>query len=680
MKKGVAIAGVIVVGAGVWLGTTWYTGKRIEAEVPARLAEINTKLAEALPKGYTAEIKQVSYERGFFSTHARYAFTLSSPAIGDEKPVKIEPGMLEIDSTIQHGPFPNGAISQGRLLPSAAFIHAELAPTETLRPLFALAGGKVPLWSDTVVDYRGDGTAKGGIAPMKLQQDGLSLVFSGASVESAYQHADQAIQGHARAGSLIATSPDSERFGKIVFNGMALDMDTHMGQSGLSVGDTALSIKRIELQGKQYPVSLDDLGYTAKVGEDGKLLHGEADYRLGKLTVGTTAMGGGQTTIKIANLDGAAAKKLADSYKDLATASMSMMGADTVDPAVAETLLPRAIEDVRALLASGPVVTIDPILWKTDKGEGRITYALTLQPFGDGKLSPQQMLRQAIKSLQIHATVPQAMAQDLLARGYVASDATAPELAAKRAGADTQSALDMGKAMNVVRVDNGNIVADFAYDGAKATLNGREVPIDSLLADESETDDDDEAAQLAANAAAEAAAAAAQDATATPADPAMTPASPEADDETGPAQQAGEVLHLLNGDTVGAMVNSAGYAYTAGTDDDGDAALTVTPQDKAVSSLEVQFGNCDDDKGCDNIMLQAVYKKITPLPQKAINAWNQNSRWVRAYLDDAGQPTLEMDINAYGGIGKEGVDALVQTFFSDLTDFADAIKPVHKGK
>src|SRR3546814_20035325 len=47
MKKAVGLTtGVIVVLAAGWLGATWYTGKRIEAETPARLAEVNQKLAD----------------------------------------------------------------------------------------------------------------------------------------------------------------------------------------------------------------------------------------------------------------------------------------------------------------------------------------------------------------------------------------------------------------------------------------------------------------------------------------------------------------------------------------------------------------------------------------------------------------------------------------------------------
>ncbi|SAI69805.1 Bacterial protein of uncharacterised function (DUF945) [Bordetella ansorpii] len=653
MKKGVAIvAGVIVVGGVAWLGATWYTGKRIEAEAPARVKEVNDQMAKALPAPYKVELRQVSYERGFFSTKVRYGVTMSAPAAATgDKGFAIEPGMLEIDATVQHGPFPGGALARGHIMPNAAFVHAEVARTEALKAIFALTDGKTPLWSDTVIHYNGDSTGTGGLAPIKASQDGMTVEFSGAAMEGSFKRANQAIKGSFKADSLVATNPKDEQVDKVAISGVAMDLDTHMGKFGVSVGNTNMQVKRVELQGRQYPMSLDDLGYKLNIGEDDKLLSGEAAYSVGKFRLGTTDMGGGQAVIKLANLDGKASEKLAKTYSDLASAMMAeSTGAAEPNPKASEDLMKRVANDVRDLLVASPTLAIDPIQWKTDKGEARITYSLALQPLKDTDAPVQDLVRQAIKSMQAHAAINRPMAQDLLARTFVATAGATPEQAAAQASDQMQSALAMAQMMNVARVDGDNVVADFVYDGTKATLNGQEIPLDALLAD-------------AVGATGEA-----------------EPDMPDGLDSDSSPQTDGTMLHSLDQATIGSLIEAAGFELEHRTDQYGEPELNITPGASGARELYARFNECDVDDACENVMLQAVFDAITPPPYKVINDWNRNNRWGRLYVDDNSQPTLEMDINAYGGIGKDGVEAFVQTFLETVPQVNALLEKTPKSK
>ncbi|SAI26750.1 Bacterial protein of uncharacterised function (DUF945) [Bordetella ansorpii] len=663
MKKGVAIvAGVVVVGGVAWLGATWYTGKRIEAEAPARVKEVNDQMAKALPAPYKVELRQVSYERGFFSTKVRYGLVMSAPAaITGDKAFAIEPGMLEFDATVQHGPFPGGALARGHILPNAAFVHAEVAQTEALKPFFALTNGKAPLWSDTVIHYSGDSTGTGGLAPIKSTQDGLTLEFSGATMQAAYKRESQAIKGSFKSDSLVATNPKDEQVDKVAISGMSMDLDTHMGKFGMSVGNTNMQVKRVELQGKQYPMSLDDLGYKLVINEDDKLLNGEAAYSVGKFRLGTTDMGGGQAVIKLANLDGKASEKLAKTYSDLVSAMMaeSTGAADpqpaapqpaAPDPKTSEALMKRVANDVRDVLVASPTLAIDPILWKTDKGEARITYSLALQPLKDTDAPVQDLVRQAIKSMQAHAAINKPMAQDLLARTFVATAGATPEQAAAQANDQLQSALGMAMMMNVARVDGDNVVTDFVYDGAKATLNGQEIPLDALLADAVGAAGDTE------------------------------PDMPDGVDPDSSPQADATMLHSLDQATIGSLIESAGFELEHRTDQHGEPELNITPGASGARELYARFNECDVDDACENVMLQAVFDSVSPPPYKIINDWNSNNRWGRMYVDGNNQPTLEMDINAYGGIGKDGVEAFVQTFLETVPEVNALLENASKAK
>jgi hypothetical protein len=70
----------------------------------------------------------------------------------------------------------------------------------------------------------------------------------------------------------------------------------------------------------------------------------------------------------------------------------------------------------------------------------------------------------------------------------------------------------------------------------------------------------------------------------------------------------------------------------------------------------------------------ATYSSKKPVSLKAINAWNQEYRWTRAYLDDKNRAVLQMDMNSEGGIGKENLQIMLNTFFSIAEDFSVASK------
>ncbi|MFP3740462.1 DUF945 family protein, partial [Burkholderia sp. SIMBA_019] len=87
------------------------------------LAEANEKLAK-ITALFGLRIDQIKYERGLFSTQARYgvSFVKSDKSLSD-----MPDGMLEFDARIEHGPFPKSALARGAIAPKLAFVHTEMA-------------------------------------------------------------------------------------------------------------------------------------------------------------------------------------------------------------------------------------------------------------------------------------------------------------------------------------------------------------------------------------------------------------------------------------------------------------------------------------------------------------------------------------------------------------------------
>ena len=99
----------------------------------------------------------------------------------------------------------------------------------------------------------------------------------------------------------------------------------------------------------------------------------QAAYKLGGLTVGGVALGSGQAVVKLGNLDGVAVKQLADTYNQMMRQAVAGAATGLKDEQV-QTLIDTATK----LLAAKPTFSMDPISWKTAKGESKLTFALDL--------------------------------------------------------------------------------------------------------------------------------------------------------------------------------------------------------------------------------------------------------------------------------------------------------------
>ena len=101
---------------------------------------------------------------------------------------------------------------------------------------------------------------------------------------------------------------------------------------------------------------------------------------------------------------------------------------------------------------------------------------------------------------------------------------------------------------------------------------------------------------------------------------------------------------------------------------------SADPGTTGATDLRLEF-LCNDftEKRLD-LVATATYATKKPMSLKAINAWNQEYRWSRAYLDEKNQAVLQMDMNAEGGLGKDNLQILLNTFISIAEDFGDAAK------
>lgn len=646
MKKSVAITlGVVIVGAGSWVGATWYTGKRIEESSQRHLAEANEKLAKLTPL-FGLRIDQLKYDRSLFSTQARYGLSLVK---NDKSPDAMPAGMIEFDAVIEHGPFPKTALSRGALAPKLAFVHAEVAKTDNLKEVFALTKDVSPLISDAMVSYSGTTTSTSKIAPVSTSLQGNTIDFSGMQITGSF---DRELQGVTAQGVMDKLAIDGTKSNDPVvmaITGLTMDVNSHMGKFGVSMGDSGLKIKRIDVTRKQDDVklSLDNFSYGVKLSEDDKSINVQAAYQTGDITVNDVALGNGQAVIKLAKLDGQAVKQLSDTYNQL----MRQYMAQTEDEGLKDEQFQTMLDSAGKLLAGNPSFSIDPISWKTAKGESKLNFTLDLANPPDAKnLTPQEIAAKAIKRIDATLIISKPMVQDLVAQYAVKKEGLTPEKAAEDADQTVRQTSGMAEMFNVGKNDGDNIVGKFTYADGMGNLNGKEIPADELFSGllgaagmGSMGDDADE----------------------------PMPGMGQEEPAEGATPAATGVMQDFSLDTVSSLLDDMGITANKQDGDEGPV-LVLDPGTTGASDLRLEFLCNDFTEKCLDLVMTATYKTKKPMSLKAINSWNQEYRWTRAYLDNNNQAVLQMDMNAEGGIGKDNLQILLNTFISIAEDFNSA--------
>ncbi|MGV2864211.1 DUF945 family protein [Achromobacter sp. AGC39] len=642
MKKSVAITlGVVIVGAGSWVGATWYTGKRIEESSQRHLAEANEKLAKLTPL-FGLRIDQLKYDRSLFSTQARYGLSLVK---NDKSPDAMPAGMIEFDAVIEHGPFPKTALSQGALAPKLAFVHAEIAKTDNLKEVFALTKDVSPLISDAMVSYSGTTTSTAKIAPVSTALQGNAIDFSGMVITGSFDRTLQAVVAHGVMDKLAIDGSKSNDPVIMSIAGLTMDVNSRMGKFGVSMGDSDLKIKRIDVtrKGDDVKLSLDNFGYGVKLSEDDKSINVQAAYQTGDITVNDVALGNGQAVIKLAKLDGQAVKQLSDTYNQLLRQYM----AQTEDEGLKDEQFQTMLDSAGKLLAGNPSFSIDPISWKTAKGESKLNFTLDLANPPDVKnLTPQEIAAKAIKRIDATLIISKPMVQDLVAQYAVKKEGLTPEKAAEDADQTVRQMSGMAEMFNVGKNDGDNIVGKFTFADGMGNLNGKEIPADELFsgllgaAGMNSMDDDEEESMPGMN---------------------------EQEPADGATPAVG-VMQDFSLDTVSALLDDMGITANKQDGDEGPV-LILDPGTTGASDLRLEFLCNDFTEKCLDLVMTATYKTKKPMSLKTINSWNQEYRWTRAYLDNKNQAVLQMDMNAEGGIGKDNLQILLNTFISIAEDF-----------
>lgn len=93
------------------------------------------------------------------------------------------------------------------------------------------------------------------------------------------------------------------------------------------------------------------------------------------------------------------------------------------------------------------------------------------------------------------------------------------------------------------------------------------------------------------------------------------------------------------------------------------------------SDFSVFFSNCNGDGDeCSTLQFYAGYQTNGRTELSAINAFNRDTRFGDAYLDEEGDAVLEMDVNLdFGGISRENLADQISVWTDLMETFETAI-------
>lgn len=127
-----------------------------------------------------------------------------------------------------------------------------------------------------------------------------------------------------------------------------------------------------------------------------------------------------------------------------------------------------------------------------------------------------------------------------------------------------------------------------------------------------------------------------------------------------------DIVKIADPDIVLDVAKGFGSA-TLEKDSAGDPMISGRLQGVKYS---VWFYGCKEAKNCRSIQLSTGYTDDFSI-EKA-NEWNTKFRWIKAYAGDGSN--FKMDVDFYGGVTREFIEAQFSTWDSLITDIKDFVR------
>lgn len=625
-KKLLSAVSALVLLFALYAGTSWYIGGRVQAEANNAIDALNTYIA----KNWSDQVRVTlrSYQRGVFTSEASYL--LSFPA---SKTAALNPEVLVVNH-ITHDALPIAQLARGNFEWLSASIHTTLAPTAFTEGLFKATGGQSLIDGHTQLSVKGVAKLDWVIRPVDHTQDTVRSRFAGATLVAELGPTFHHTKGELKVKALNITD------GKITLDIKAsrLHTDTHPGQSGLSIGISGADIGELTLTSLNFPtVTAKQVNTRLILNEKDNLLTGQSHYDIERLTIDKKDWGTLQLTASYDKLNGNTVKSLGDLYTAILT---RLLNSEPEADLTTAADLKQFWGHVQTLVKNSPTVRLDPLIWQTANGQSSITLSTVLAPV-DLRSGGLGLNGNPIQTIEATIAISRAMAVGVRTTALEANGVK-PAQAKSTAEKDIASALDVAAKLKLGALKGDRFVAQLSFKDNVFKVNGQVISAETLLT-------------LASS---------------------LVPASWLSTEPVASADgpdEAAAIRHL-DPSVLASILSAADFTFEEVKDEQGDPLLKVSPGDSGAAKIDMVFVGCGNDPSCEDVLLRATYSPNKPVALKVANDWNLRNRWARAFVNDKKEAVIEMDISAYGGIGRDAVEGMVNTFFKIVRDFSKELE------
>ena len=128
----------------------------------------------------------------------------------------------------------------------------------------------------------------------------------------------------------------------------------------------------------------------------------------------------------------------------------------------------------------------------------------------------------------------------------------------------------------------------------------------------------------------------------------------------------------MSGPEVVAWLQKAGYKAELSKDDGGDPLIDSAAEG---TKFKIYFYDCDKAQArCKALQFSAGFDLKTGLKAEKMNEWNKGHRYLKAYIDEEGDPYIQYDVNVNAGRTLAGLDddfGVWTSMISEFTTFID---------
>jgi uncharacterized protein YdgA (DUF945 family) len=473
MKKSAVALGVVVVLGVVYAGSSWYVGKRTQDVIEQLVAQDNKELVKMMGPDAIANgapiVKIDDYARGVFSSDV--VFSINLPGDRHDKPV-----VIKFSDHLLHGPLPLARLKSGNFSPVMAISHASLVATANTQPWFdALAKedgkGGAPVTATTVIGFSGTGHSEWTIKPLNVEEDGTKVVFSGGAltIDLGNQFRDKKLDGHF--GHLSISDPN----GKLEIKNIKLGGNTAFTEPNKTVSHAQGTLESVMIATyDNAPMTVTNWSMAQDSTQVGDMLDGSLLYKLGDMKLGGADMGSIQVGAKASGLNMTALSTLAAQYN-----AQQEESGDVTPDSLRERAQARR-DALKAVLASNPVIAIDPFRWETPKGKTtvRIRLQLGTPENADGIGRPETVLARALRDLTADANLSKPMIIDLVSQMMISQGRVPPQGLIEN---EVDRFADRMVQAGLARDEGDNVVTHVHYHDDVVDINSRTVPAADLM-------------------------------------------------------------------------------------------------------------------------------------------------------------------------------------------------------